>query len=57
MGNRDFADIIDYDFLYDDKSRYIIDLINGPSNSYFLSRPRRFGKTAKIRTFGFRRIR
>ncbi|MDR2197984.1 MAG: AAA family ATPase [Deltaproteobacteria bacterium] len=50
LGDRDFVGIVDLNFLYADKTKFIYDLINGPSNSYFLSRPRRFGKTLLLHT-------
>ncbi len=43
-----FQDIIEHDYLYVDKTPYIYDLIQYPKSSYFLSRPRRFGKSLLI---------
>jgi Predicted AAA-ATPase/PD-(D/E)XK nuclease superfamily len=37
-------------YLYVDKTRYIYDLFSGGSRYYFLSRPRRFGKSLLIST-------
>ncbi|MDR2198618.1 MAG: AAA family ATPase [Deltaproteobacteria bacterium] len=46
-----FADIIDRGFLYADKTKYIYELLKGPEKDFFLSRPRRFGKSLLISTF------
>jgi hypothetical protein len=40
-----FDKIINGNFVYVDKTRYIADLINSGLTYYFLSRPRRFGKS------------
>jgi len=45
-----FRDIIENDFLYIDKTRYLYDLIRYPKGVYFLARPRRFGKSLMIST-------
>ncbi|MDR2198889.1 MAG: AAA family ATPase [Deltaproteobacteria bacterium] len=45
-----FADIISQNLLYADKTKYIYDLLQGPKKDYFLSRPRRFGKTLLLYT-------
>ncbi|MDR2141549.1 MAG: AAA family ATPase [Deltaproteobacteria bacterium] len=46
-----FAGIIDDNLLYADKTRYIYELLRGSKKkSYFLSRPRRFGKTLLLFT-------
>jgi hypothetical protein len=50
LGDQGFAEIIDRDLLYADKTRYIYELLASPKRNYFLSRPRRFGKTLLIRT-------
>ena len=44
-----FRKIIEKDFLYVDKTKIIYDLITN-DEYYFLSRPRRFGKTLLIST-------
>jgi hypothetical protein len=49
VGIQSFAKIIDGDYVYVDKTRFIYDLINGASY-YFLSRPRRFGKSLLLDT-------
>ena len=48
-GNSDFTDIISSNFLYVDKTIYIYD-IAFKKGQYFLSRPRRFGKSTLIST-------
>ncbi|MDR2198243.1 MAG: AAA family ATPase [Deltaproteobacteria bacterium] len=45
-----FPKIIDQNLLYADKTRYIYDLLKGPKKDFFLSRPRRFGKTLLLYT-------
>ena len=49
IGMQDFRDIIENGFVYVDKTMYIWQLVNA-SKSYFLSRPRRFGKSLFIST-------
>jgi hypothetical protein len=46
-----FAKIISNDYLYADKTRYVYELVQEPVAAYFLSRPRRFGKTTLLDTF------
>jgi len=45
IGKQIFEKIRAEDYIYVDKTRHIYDLITGNSEQYFLSRPRRFGKT------------
>ena len=45
-----FEDLIKGDFLYVDKTEYIWQLIKPAKEMYFLSRPRRFGKSLTIST-------
>ncbi|MBV7331725.1 ATP-binding protein [Chloroflexi bacterium TSY] len=45
-----FRDIIEGDYLYVDKTKYIYDLVHLPKGAWFLSRPRRFGKSLFIST-------
>ncbi len=45
-----FRDIINGGYLYVDKTKWIYELIRYPKGSYFLSRPRRFGKSLLIST-------
>ncbi|MDR2543992.1 MAG: ATP-binding protein [Methanobrevibacter sp.] len=44
-----FSTIIENDYLYVDKTKYIYEMIK-PGKKYFLSRPRRFGKSLLIST-------
>lgn len=45
-----FRDIIESGFLYVDKTRYLYELVRYNKGIYFLSRPRRFGKSLMIST-------
>lgn len=45
-----FRKIIEGGFLYVDKTRYLYDLVRKPLGTYFISRPRRFGKSLLIST-------
>lgn len=47
IGLQDLRKIIEYDFKYIDKTRYIYQICQSPG-AYFLSRPRRFGKSITI---------
>ncbi|MBA3752170.1 AAA family ATPase [Candidatus Dependentiae bacterium] len=49
-GTSSFENLITQDFIYVDKTKIIYDLINGRDSLYFLSRPRRFGKTLLLST-------
>jgi hypothetical protein len=46
----DFEKLISEGYLYVDKTEYIWNLINPAGESYFLSRPRRFGKSLTVST-------
>ncbi|MDR1870936.1 MAG: AAA family ATPase, partial [Deltaproteobacteria bacterium] len=50
LGNQMFPAIIDQNLFYADKTRYIYDLLQNSVQNYFLSRPRRFGKTLLLHT-------
>ena len=50
IGIQTFEKLREGGFLYVDKTKYLIDLIDNGS-VYFLSRPRRFGKSLTISTF------
>jgi Predicted AAA-ATPase/PD-(D/E)XK nuclease superfamily len=51
LGIQTFSKIIDKSYLYVDKTEYIYPLVNGTKGDYFfLSRPRRFGKSLLIST-------
>ncbi|MEM7537864.1 MAG: AAA family ATPase, partial [Chloroflexota bacterium] len=45
-----FRKLIEEGYLYVDKTQYIYDLVHQPFGVYFLSRPRRFGKSLLIST-------
>ena len=45
IGIQTFEKIIEGNYLYVDKTEYIYRMAHGASNYYFLSRPRRFGKS------------
>jgi hypothetical protein len=51
LGNQTFAEIIDENLLYADKTKYVYDLVHSKKRNFFLSRPRRFGKTLLLETF------
>ena len=46
----DFPEIIGNDFLYVDKTDYVWNLVCRKKGEYFLSRPRRFGKSLLVST-------
>ncbi len=46
-----FKDIIEFNYLYVDKTKYLYELVSNPKGIYFLSRPRRFGKSLTLSTF------
>ena len=46
----DFPEIIENDFLYVDKTAYIWNLVHPKKGEFFLSRPRRFGKSLLVST-------
>ncbi|MEA1901840.1 MAG: AAA family ATPase [Thermodesulfobacteriota bacterium] len=50
IGIQTFRDIVQNDYLYVDKTEKIFDLVKNPKGVYFLSRPRRFGKSLLIST-------
>ncbi|MDR1310161.1 MAG: AAA family ATPase, partial [Deltaproteobacteria bacterium] len=50
LGDSSFGEIIDRNLLYADKTRYIYGLVKSSKKNYFLSRPRRFGKTLLLST-------
>jgi hypothetical protein len=50
IGIQTFRDIVQNNYLYVDKTEKIFDLVNNPKGVYFLSRPRRFGKSLLIST-------
>jgi len=50
VGIQTFGDIVNNGFLYVDKTRLIYEMVRYPKGVYFLSRPRRFGKSLLIST-------
>ena len=50
IGIQTFRNIIEGNYLYIDKTRWIYDLVRNPQGVYFLARPRRFGKSLLIST-------
>ena len=50
IGIQTFRTLIEGNFLYVDKTRYIYELIRNPKGTYFLARPRRFGKSLLLST-------
>ena len=48
IGIQDFEKIINDGYLYVDKTEYIYSLTHGDGSAYFLSRPRRFGKSTFV---------
>ena len=49
IGIQDFSEIIDGGYVYLDKTKILYDLVHN-GKIYFLSRPRRFGKSLLIST-------
>ncbi len=52
IGLQNFKEIIEYGYLYVDKTRQIYDLVD-KGKLYFLSRPRRFGKSLLLTTLRY----
>ncbi len=50
IGIQTFRDLIEGNYLYIDKTRNIYELIKNTKGAYFLSRPRRFGKSLTLST-------
>jgi hypothetical protein len=46
----DFKTLIEGNYIYADKTKHIYDLLTGSGQNFFLSRPRRFGKTLLVST-------
>ena len=51
VGISSFSKLIENDYIYIDKTKYLYDMINS-GELYFLSRPRRFGKSLIVSTLG-----
>ncbi|MDR3125173.1 MAG: AAA family ATPase [Endomicrobium sp.] len=49
IGIQSFKEIRENDYVYVDKTRFVLELINS-GKFYFLSRPRRFGKSLLVST-------
>ena len=49
IGIQTFSELIEGNYLYIDKTKYIYDLVN-TGKFYFLARPRRFGKSLLLTT-------
>lgn len=52
LGVQTFSDMIEENYLYVDKTREIFNLFSDGGKYYFLSRPRRFGKSLLVSTLG-----
>ncbi len=52
VGIQSFSDIRERGFVYVDKTARVYELITGSGKAFFLSRPRRFGKSLLCSTFG-----
>ncbi len=50
IGVQTFRDIVQGNFLYVDKTRHLYPLVRPKKGAYFLSRPRRFGKSLTLST-------
>ncbi len=50
IGLSSFRNLIEGNFLYVDKTKWIYELVRYPRGAYFLSRPRRFGKSLMVST-------
>jgi hypothetical protein len=50
LGRQTFREIVEGGHDYVDKTRYVYEMISG-NKCYFLSRPRRFGKSLLLSTF------
>lgn len=50
IGIQTFASLIQGNFVYVDKTKLIYDLVKPERGVYFLSRPRRFGKSLLVST-------
>ncbi|MDR1309103.1 MAG: ATP-binding protein [Deltaproteobacteria bacterium] len=50
IGMQTFKDLIEGGYVYADKTRYVYDMVRS-GKAYFLSRPRRFGKSLLLSTF------
>ncbi len=53
VGLQDFEQIITGDFIYVDKTRYLYEMARPGQGFYFISRPRRFGKSLTVSTLKY----
>lgn len=53
VGQQDFKGIIEGGYTYVDKTSYITEILEEKGKYYFLSRPRRFGKSLFLSTLGY----
>jgi hypothetical protein len=53
IGISDFKELIEGNYIYVDKTKYIYKLIQEGGSYYFLSRPRRFGKSLLLSTIRY----
>jgi hypothetical protein len=49
-GRQTFQEIIEEELIYVDKTQYLADILEGSNKTYFLARPRRFGKSLAVST-------
>src|SRR5438309_10756783 len=50
IGVQNFVELVEKDCVYVDKTNYIYQLLQSGASSFFLSRPRRFGKSLLLST-------
>ena len=53
VGMQDFAFLREAGMVYVDKSEYVYRMANAGGTAYFLSRPRRFGKSLLVSTLKY----
>ncbi|ACJ75362.1 conserved protein, with A weak D-galactarate dehydratase/altronate hydrolase domain [Thermosipho africanus TCF52B] len=51
IGLQDFSDIVNNNMIYVDKTKFIYDLASSGNKYFFVSRPRRFGKSLTLNVF------
>ncbi|ACJ75364.1 conserved protein, with A weak D-galactarate dehydratase/altronate hydrolase domain [Thermosipho africanus TCF52B] len=51
IGLQDFSDIVNNNMIYVDKTKFIYDLASSGNKYFFVSRPRRFGKSLTLSVF------
>ncbi|MDR1677754.1 MAG: AAA family ATPase, partial [Deltaproteobacteria bacterium] len=50
-GTQTFEDIVESNMIYVDKTMFLSKMIGTPTKTWFLARPRRFGKSLTVSTF------